>query len=242
MTAWLMPNDTISDCPADIAAARYLLRPSEYTAALIQALLDRPQWVAGARTLEIGFGSGVVLAAVAQLGAASLCGVDCEEDAIQAGTAMLGQMDVAAELHRGVLWAPVAGRQFDLIIANLPHFPTEAHHFAGRLPSWSHGGHDGRQLLDPFLEGLADHLAPGGRAVITHNAFVDLAETQKRLSAQGLAASILSTVLLALPQEKAAVMSPDIRAREDSRTIYTLGGYSFARMYILEIGAAGLAC
>ena len=55
------------------------LRPSEYTAALIQALQARRATVSGARALEIGSGSGVVLAALAELGAASLCGVDIEE-------------------------------------------------------------------------------------------------------------------------------------------------------------------
>jgi methylase of polypeptide subunit release factors len=233
-----MPNNLDSIIGSDIAAAWYVLRPSEYTATLIQALLGMPRVVEGARALEIGFGSGVVLAALARLGAAGLCGVDCEDEAILAGAAMMRQVGAMAELHCGELWAPVAGRRFDLIVANLPHFPTDALQFSGRLPSWSHGGHDGRQLLNPFLEGLADHLARGGRAVITHNAFVDLSETRRRLAEHGLSAGILSSVLLALPQDKLAVMSPDIRAREEGHTIHTLGVYSFARMDILDISAA----
>ena len=32
----------------------------------------------------------------------------------------------SAELHRGDMWQPVAGRRFDLIVANLPHFPDGA--------------------------------------------------------------------------------------------------------------------
>ena len=60
------------------------LRPSEYTAALIQALRAEPETVRGANVLEIGSGSGVVLAALGALGAASLCGIDIEEDAIEA--------------------------------------------------------------------------------------------------------------------------------------------------------------
>ena len=53
------------------------------------------------------------------------------------------------------MWLPVAGRRFDLIVANLPHFPMERSDVPGRLPTWSAGGTDGRALLDPFLEGLA---------------------------------------------------------------------------------------
>ena len=126
--------------------------------------------------LEIGSGSGVVLAALGALGAASLCGIDIEHDAVAPACCCCGELGhgEAAEVHHGDMWLPVGGRRFDLIVANLPHFPMEPVPIAGRLPTWSAGGADGRRLLDPFLEGLAGHLAPGGRAVITHNAFVGL--------------------------------------------------------------------
>lgn len=232
-----MPSDLPLIDSFDLAAALHVLRPSEYTAALIQTLLGMPGAVRGANALEIGFGSGVVLAALSHLGAASLCGVDSEEQAIRTAEAMMEQIGGVAEFHRGDLWAPVDGRRFDLIVANLPHFPTEQRHFPGRLPSWSHGGHDGRQLLDPFIAGLPGHLAPSGRALITHNAFLGLAETRRQLALGGLDAQICRTVMLALPPEKLRVMSPDIRAREEGRTIHTLGAYCFARMYILDISA-----
>ncbi len=38
------------------------LRPSEYTSALIQALRNEPERVRGKQVLEVGSGSGVVLA------------------------------------------------------------------------------------------------------------------------------------------------------------------------------------
>src|SRR5262249_55834787 len=148
------------------------LRPSEYTAALIQVLRARADWVRGANALEIGSGSGVVLAALGALGAAPLCGIDIEPEARASGSLLrhgIGH-DSCVELHQGDMWLPVMGRRFDLIAANLPHFPmapTEA--LGERLPSWSSGGPDGRSLLDRFLIGLPAHLAPGGRAIITHN-------------------------------------------------------------------------
>ncbi|MCB8882117.1 methyltransferase domain-containing protein [Acidisoma cellulosilytica] len=229
-------SDVISDLP--LTKAQHMLRPSEYTAALIQTVLGMGAFVENARVLEIGFGSGVVLAALARMGARALYGVDCEAEAIRTGHRMMKDIGAEAELFLGELWTPVEGRRFDLIIANLPHFPTDALQFSDRLPSWSCGGHDGRLLLDPFLDGLAAHLAPGGRAVITHNAFVDLAETRRRLTAFGLSATILTSVLIPLPREKLAIMSPDILAREDGQTIYRLGVYSFVRVHMLSIGAA----
>jgi methylase of polypeptide subunit release factors len=204
---------------------------------LIQTLLGMPDLVRGATVLEIGTGSGVVLAALAGLGAASLCGIDSEAQALQAGEAMMEAVGAAAEFHRGDLWQPVGDRRFDLIVSNLPQFPTESHNFPGRLPSWSHGGHDGRQVLNPFLDALAAHLMPAGRAIITHNAFIGLAETRRRLARRGLRATVLRTVLVTLPNEKLKVMSPEIRLREEGRTIHTIGAYCFASVHVIGIGS-----
>src|SRR5216683_7965701 len=174
------------------------LRPSEYTAALIQVLQAKRTCVQGARVLEIGSGSGVVLAALGALGAASLCGIDIEEDAVTSGMLLLDELGhgKVAEFHQGDMWLPVAGRRFDLIVANLPHFPMEPVHVAGRLPTWSSGGSDGRWLLDAFLEGVPIHLAPGGRAVITHNAFVGVERSRVIAEQHGLALRVALTTLV----------------------------------------------
>ena len=102
-------------------------RPSEYTAALIQVLRIRADWIRGAKTLELGSGSGVVLAAMGALGAATLCGIDIESDAVIAGALLLQHLGhrANAELHQGDMWMPVGCRRFDLIAANLPQFPME---------------------------------------------------------------------------------------------------------------------
>jgi hypothetical protein len=48
------------------------------------------------------------------------------------------------------MWRPVAGRRFDLIVANLPHAALIDPRLPGRRPTWSGSGEDGRGLLDPF--------------------------------------------------------------------------------------------
>jgi methylase of polypeptide subunit release factors len=216
------------------------LRPSEYTAALIQALQADRNRVRGARVLEIGSGSGVVLAALGAMGAAALCGVDIEPDAVAAGSRLLEELGagVTAELHRGDMWLPVAGRRFDLIVANLPHFPMEPVPVAGRLPTWSSGGADGRWLLDPLLEGLAVHLAPGGRAVLSHNAFVGFERSRAIAQGHGLSLRVLLTVLVYIAEEKLARMTPRVLAAEQGRSLHRYGPYTFGEMHIVEIGAA----
>jgi release factor glutamine methyltransferase len=199
------------------------LRPSEYTAALIQVLRARAAWVRGANALEIGSGSGVVLAALGALGAASLCGIDIESEAVSSSALLLRGLGhgANARMYHGDMWLPVTGRRFDLITANLPQFPTESGEFAGR-----------------FLEGLAAHLAPGSRAIITHNAFVDLELSRAMVAQDGLSLRVAMTVLIQIPSEKLALMTQSILCFEEGRSIYRYGPYTFAEMHIVEIGAA----
>ena len=222
-------------------APRVALRPSEYTSALIQVLRGKAAQLRGASVLEIGSGSGVVLAALGALGAASLYGVDIEDDAIDEGLTLLCELGYAeiTRIERGDMWQPVGGRRFDLIVANLPHFPMPPNEVKARLSTWSCGGADGRQLLNPFLEGLAQHLAPGGRAVITHNAFVSVQQSRSLLRRHGLALRIAQTFLVNIPDLKLELLTPGILTSEEGRTIFRYGPHAFADMHIVEIGMAG---
>ncbi|MBV9552930.1 MAG: 50S ribosomal protein L11 methyltransferase [Alphaproteobacteria bacterium] len=228
-----------ADAAAGAASQLAALRPSEYTAALIQVLRARAAAVRGRRALEIGSGSGVVLAALGGLGAAGLCGVDIEGTAVAAGALLLHRLGYGdrLEMHRGDMWQPLAGRRFDLVAANLPQFPMDALPYGGRLPSWSSGGADGRRLLDRLLNGLAAHLAPGGRAVLTHNAFIDLELTREIVARDGLSLRIAMSVLVNLGDEKLDLMSRQILIAEEGRSIQRYGPYALAEMHVVEIGA-----
>jgi release factor glutamine methyltransferase len=212
-------------------------RPSDYTAALLRLLLLRQEWVRGARVLDVGCGSGVLLAAAGALGAAAVCGVDIEAAAVAASARLLATLDFDGdvETHHGYLFDPVRRRRFDLILANLPHFPMEPAPIDGRLPSWSCGGVDGRALLDPFIANVRSHLARRGRAVLLHNAFVDLEATRTAAGRQGLQVSVAASVLVPLPPAKLARMTPAILQRESGRSIHRFGTYDFGEVHVLAI-------
>jgi len=229
-------NDTLRLPPHTVVPS---LRPSEYTAALIQVLRAHPERVRGANVLEIGSGSAVVLAALGALGAASLCGVDIEHDAVEAGNLLLDELGHAgAELHQGDMWLPVAGRRFDLIVANLPHFPMEPVEVAGRLATWSSGGGDGRWLLDALLEGLPIHLAPGGQAIITHNAFVGLERSRVIAEQHGFDLRVVLTTLVYIPGDKIGRMTARVLRAEQGRSLHRYGPYTFGDMHIVELTRA----
>jgi release factor glutamine methyltransferase len=216
-----------------------MFRPSDYTCLLIEALMANRCRIVGSRVLEIGCGSGVVLASLAGAGAASICGVDIESTAIEASLQTItaaGHLDIA-ELHQGDMWAPVAPRRFDLIVANLPQFPGATLGLADRLASWSAGGPHGRQWLDRFLAGLAPRLTGGGTAMITHSGFTDIERTRAILHGDGLAVRIAATRLVHLPAEKIRAMTESVRRAALGRTIFEHGGYAFATVHVVEIGA-----
>ena len=157
--------------------ARQALRPSEYTAALIQALRNERRVGCAARSvLEIGSGSGVVLA-VARRARRGLAVRHRHRAGRRrrrqpaARRARPRQCRVPSRRHVAAGRRPPLrpDRRQPAELAASTQVPI-----AGRLPNWSAGGSDGRQLVDAFLDGLAAHLAPGGRALITHNAFIGL--------------------------------------------------------------------
>ena len=61
----------------------------------------------------------------------------------------------------GDLYEPVAGRQFDLITAHPPFVPA-----TGQNMVYRDGGDTGEDIIQRVIEGLPNHLRPGGTCVI----------------------------------------------------------------------------
>ncbi len=71
--------------------------------------------------------------------------------------------------------------------------------------------------------------------MITHSGFLDLAETDAVLSANGLAWHIAATRLLHLPTEKLRSMTHGVLESELGRSIFVYGAYAFVEVHIVEI-------
>ncbi len=212
-------------------------QPTEYTAALMLRLRQQSARLEGASVLEIGTGSGVVMATLLAQGARQALGVDLEAEAVACTRDLLAALGLGtrAQVVQGDMWAPCAGQRFDVIAANLPQFPVRQALDDGRLPSWSCGGADGRALVDPFLRGLALHLAPGGLVVMTHNAFIGLEQTQAMLATAGLQALVASTVSVPLPQHKLRGLPAPVLQAKLGHGLHQLGDCAFADFHVLDI-------
>jgi ribosomal protein L3 glutamine methyltransferase len=149
--------------------------PRSYVGELIaQGRLDDVAPPDGGSVLELCTGSGCL----AILAALRFAGVQIDAVDLSAHALAVARTNVAdyglegrIALLEGDLFQPVAGRRYDLIIANPPYvaaaevaaFPAE---FAAE-PAMAHlGGADGLDLVRRILAAAADHLTPEGTLVM----------------------------------------------------------------------------
>jgi release factor glutamine methyltransferase len=215
-------------------------RPSDYTGLLMHALRARAVGYARGSGLDMGVGSGVLLATLGLLGVERLVGVDIDPFALGAAETLLGDARLMSRtrLLHGSLWQPVGDARFDIVVANLPHFAAVRPSDPERSPHWSMGGADGRCLLDPFLAELGPHLTEDGAALITHNAFVGVGRTEAMLARQGLRARTVLSTTVPLHPHKTEVLTDEVRAKYTGSGITRVGPYEFADVQILEIRRA----
>ncbi len=155
------------------------------------------------RVLEIGCGSGFISQ---ELGprVARLLATDINPHAVRAARAR-GVEVVRADLFRGI-----KGR-FDLVLFNAPYLPTQPEERTGQwIDRALDGGENGRETVDRFIEDLAGHLLPGGRAMLLISSLTGLAEVQE--------------------MAKAAELTAEVVADE---------GCFFERLYVLRLGTIG---
>jgi release factor glutamine methyltransferase len=153
--------------------------------------LRRERLGPGVSVLDLGTGSGH-LAIVAALAGASVVAVDVSRRAVLSArlNALLNGVHVTA--LRGDLFAPVAGRRFDVIVSNPPYLPHPDRELPRRgLARAVDSGPRGRAFLDRICAEAGDHLTPGGVLLLVHSSVCGERETIEAVSAQGLAAEVV---------------------------------------------------
>ncbi|MGC1380690.1 MAG: peptide chain release factor N(5)-glutamine methyltransferase [Candidatus Baltobacteraceae bacterium] len=142
-----------------------VLVPRPETEHLVEAAIaHRPR-----RALDVGTGSGAIACTIAAETDALIDATDISADAIKIAQHNATQLGVAdrCTFHHGDLAEPVRGRQFDLIVANLPYVPSsdlppKPNPLAFEPELALDGGPDGLTLYRKFLPTAPALLAPGG--------------------------------------------------------------------------------
>jgi release factor glutamine methyltransferase len=143
-----------------------------------------------ASVLDLCTGTGALALVAAQAGAEATA-VDISRRAVANVRLNALLNGVRVRPLRGDLFAPVAGRQFDVIVTNPPYVPAPDE----RLPergierAWQ-AGLDGRVLIDRICVDVADHLRPGGAVLIVQSTINGEDQTCALLSDAGLEADV----------------------------------------------------
>ncbi len=113
------------------------------------------------RVLDVGCGAGSLALVAASRGAAEVVGVDLHPRAAGWSRVNAALNELTLELHTGDLTAPVAGRRFDLVVAQPPFVVQPA---AIQATTYLHGGAMGDELTMRMLGELPAILAEDGEA------------------------------------------------------------------------------
>jgi methylase of polypeptide subunit release factors len=217
-----------------MAAYNHDFRPSLYTAALLGLIKDQCANRSMDHVLDVGVGSGILLACLSRLGAKNLWGVDINPEAIAASTSLLAEEapHIPKQLIEGDMWSALAPEQrFDVIVANLPHFPANVIQ-SDRPKTWAGG--EGRALINRFIHALPHRLQPDGVAFITHHDLVGLRSTMDCVQSSGLKGETVSQWTVFEPPERMTSVNQQVLS-EGKESLDYIGGYAFVDARILAI-------
>lgn len=146
------------------------------------------------RVLEIGTGTGLI-AIIASKQCSTVIATDVNPHAIDCAIKnLIANKSYNVELRKGDLFKPVQDEKFDLILFNTPYLPTDENEKVDdELDAAWDGGSDGREVIDRFLDGLKDHLNPGGRVQLVQSSLSDIDKTIEKLNEIGLDASVTAS-------------------------------------------------
>uniref|UniRef100_A0A832I463 Methyltransferase domain-containing protein n=1 Tax=Eiseniibacteriota bacterium TaxID=2212470 RepID=A0A832I463_UNCEI len=170
-----------------------------------------PARIAG-DVLDVGCGAGSFALLAARRGARRATGVDIAPRAVALARFNARLNRVTAEFAAGDLLAPVAGRAFDLIVAQ-PPYVVEPEGLGG--VTYLHGGARGDAVLRRLLAGLGRALAPGGRALVVADLWLPRGATLHETLRAHLGDPALDLVTLAAPGLSAPIQAAAYASLDD---------------------------
>lgn len=188
-----------------------VLIPREDTALVVeQAAARLPQ---GGAALDVGTGTGAIALALRRLRPdARVSAVDVSPEAVALAAENARACGLPVDIRQGDLFAPFAGRRFDVIVSNPPYIPSRE--LPGLQPEVRRepalaldGGGDGLRIYRRLLAEAPRHLRPAGSVVLELGD--GLAGRVKELAARDFCDARVYHDLGGLPRALAARLRPD---------------------------------
>ena len=153
-------------------------QPAEDSALLASVAVAAadPDW----RVLDVGTGSGWVAEAVADETGAEVVASDVNPHACRQAR------DRGVPAVRANLTDPFRDGAFDAVLFNPPYLPTDPdNEWDDWMEAALSGGESGREIIDPFLDGVGRVLAPGGAVFLLVSSLTGFDAVVERAEAAG---------------------------------------------------------
>lgn len=163
----------------------------------------------GARVLDLCTGTGALALTAVRTGAAEVTAVDVNPWAVLAARCNAALRRAPVRVLCGDLTEPVAGAEFDVVVANPPYVAAPGGHRPSRGGpglAWD-AGPDGRALLDRLCAAAPRCLAAGGVLLLVQSALSGAQRTLALLRGAGLKATVVDRATIPF--------GPVMRARAD---------------------------
>ena len=167
-----------------------VLIPRPETEVLLDLALERLAGRQSPDVVDLGTGSGIVAISLAlECPEARVSAVDLSPGALAVARNNAGRLGAKVDFHEGDWFAPLAGRQFDLIVSNPPYVAEGDPHLAlNGLPheprlalTDQEPGGNGLACIRRIVADAATHLKPGGWLLFEHG--YDQGEASRNLLA-----------------------------------------------------------
>ncbi|MDP1551663.1 MAG: class I SAM-dependent methyltransferase [Methanobacteriaceae archaeon] len=165
-----------------IKTCKNVYNPAEDSFMLSNNLLIKK----GDFVLEIGTGTGII-GLNASKTALKVVATDINPYAIKCAIANKKLNDVKnLEIRNGNLFNPVLNEKFDLVLFNTPYLPSEKDEGVDdHLDDAWNGGINGREVIDPFLDNVKNHLNNKGTVQLVQSSLSDIEKSCQKLKKMG---------------------------------------------------------
>ena len=207
-------------CMARLNGIRLLYLPSVYFPGNDSRLLAdalAAESLKGADVLDLCTGSGFLAITAAKMAARTVTAVDISRRAVASAKVNVGLNRARVEVRHGHLFDALPhGARFDVIVTNPPWVPAAADDLptGGIERAWD-AGRTGRTLLDRICAQAPTRLRPGGVLLVVHGAVCGTGDTDRLLTAQGLAVTVATRRVLPMTE----------LLRDRARTLAGLGSW-----------------
>lgn len=159
-----------------------LFRTGEFLAQALSTIAMPP----GAAVLDMGTGAGIGAIAAAEK-AARVVAVDVNPEAVRCAriNVLLNRVEDQVEVVEGDLFAPLAGRRFDVVLFNPPFLRGEPYTLLDRA-------FFATDVVERFAADLPRHLRPGGYALLLLSSDADQERLLEAFTGRGFDVEVVA--------------------------------------------------